>query len=383
MSSKLLPLELVDYTPGELFTRLSVPETEAIHTGGLYLSPEGMEVWKPLDAKPYANADYRVETREADVLDLMAGQPGFPRNWRVEESNQRRWLVRPVCKVVGQTVLIDEIDLAFALLVEQAVRLLNAHFCEINDNHLSVAIDPTSGEPFILDLSNASPVDPSSSFQPNDCYLIEKWFAEVGLYELATLRSHARSVTYCSKWMLSDHYDSYQHVYRCDRALPKEAALALNGVFQKHRNQQWLVTRRELEPELVRHCALTWGWSPIAYQLGQYYQQTELRLRTCTGQAIPVICTGQLVVVHTCGVTIRGIVEAMQPPPWAPTWANDLDVCYKVNGQWYSQPVFPPSDVKPRSQWFLGKLYTEPSDPPILLVKPDGNMQGATAPRLG
>jgi len=118
MSSKLLPLALVDYTPGELFTRLPVPETEAIHTGG-YLSLDGMEVWKPLDAKPYANADYRVETREADVLHLMAGQPGFPRNWRVEESNQRRWLVRPVCKVVGQTFSRDDVDLAFALPVDK------------------------------------------------------------------------------------------------------------------------------------------------------------------------------------------------------------------------------------------------------------------------
>ncbi|MDX2241547.1 MAG: hypothetical protein NW224_12755 [Leptolyngbyaceae cyanobacterium bins.302] len=380
---KLLPLDLINHPPAETFTRLAVPEHEAIHTGGLYLSPDKTEVWKPLDAKPYANADCRIETREAEVLHSMAGQPGFPKNWRVESANGRRWLVRPLCQVVGQTFPLEQVDLAFALAVEQAVRSLNAHFWEINDNHLSVAIDPVSGEPFILDLSNASPIDPHSTFKPNDCYLIEKWFVEVGLNDLATLRCHARSVTHSAKWMLSDRYDSYQHVYRCNRSLPKQAAFALDGVFQKYRNQKWLVTRHELEPELMQHCDLTWGWSSIVYQLGRYYQATELGLRTCTGRSIPVICTGQLVVVDTCGVRITGVVEAIAAPPWAPTWATDLDICYKVNEQWYSQSVFPAPEVKLRSQWFLGKLYTDPSDPPILLVKHDGNEQGATAPALG
>ncbi|MDX2239240.1 MAG: hypothetical protein NW224_01040 [Leptolyngbyaceae cyanobacterium bins.302] len=74
------------------------------------------------------------------------------------------------------------------------------------------------------------------------------------------------------------------------------------------------------------------------------------------------IHTGQSVIVFTCGVSIRGAVQQIQPSPWG-------EPCYLIHNQWYCQDVYPDPNIKPRSQWFLGKLYTEPSDPPILLVK--------------
>jgi|GEM_PF-3153015 len=78
-----------------------------------------------------------------------------------------------------------------------------------------------------------------------------------------------------------------------------------------------------------------------------------------------IIYTGQQVIVHTCGVTIRGIVQQIQPNLWG-------ESCYLIHDQWYCQKVYPDLTNKPRSQWFLDKLYTEPSDPPVLLVKYEG-----------
>ena len=52
------PLSLGDVTPGDGFTRMEMPLTpkgypEGIHTGGPFLSPDELTVWKPLDCRPY------------------------------------------------------------------------------------------------------------------------------------------------------------------------------------------------------------------------------------------------------------------------------------------------------------------------------------------
>jgi len=43
---------------------------EGQHTGGPFLSPNGLTMWKPLDCLPYANCECRVPTAEAIVLEL-------------------------------------------------------------------------------------------------------------------------------------------------------------------------------------------------------------------------------------------------------------------------------------------------------------------------
>src|SRR2546430_12019622 len=84
------PLEFHNISPGADFTERLPGE----HTGGPFVNPDGQELWKPLDCLPYPNAPHRVETREATILERLAGTPGFPRNWRVEQANGRRFLVR-------------------------------------------------------------------------------------------------------------------------------------------------------------------------------------------------------------------------------------------------------------------------------------------------
>ena len=71
-------LEFHSVAPGTGFTQRLVGE----HTGGPFVSPDGEELWKPLDCLPYPNSAHRVATREDEILGLLADAPGFPRNWR-------------------------------------------------------------------------------------------------------------------------------------------------------------------------------------------------------------------------------------------------------------------------------------------------------------
>jgi hypothetical protein len=63
-----LPLSIRDVAPGPDFTRLTGTRPDGlpdgVHTGGAWLSPDGREVWKPLDARPYANADGHIPASE-------------------------------------------------------------------------------------------------------------------------------------------------------------------------------------------------------------------------------------------------------------------------------------------------------------------------------
>ena len=63
-----LSLSIRDVAPGPDFTRLTGTQPhglpDRVHTGGALLSPDGREGWKPLDARPYANADGRIPTNE-------------------------------------------------------------------------------------------------------------------------------------------------------------------------------------------------------------------------------------------------------------------------------------------------------------------------------
>ncbi len=154
----VLALEVGNRTPGANFTKLRIPCNEGFHTGGPYLSPDGLEVWKPLDGISHlSTVTCRIPTQEAIVLECMADKPGFPRNWRVELANDRQWLIRAKCQVIGQGLPITSLSLSQILYIENAVRFLNANHWEVADR-LSIAIDPNTNTPFILDLSAARQV---------------------------------------------------------------------------------------------------------------------------------------------------------------------------------------------------------------------------------
>ena len=276
----LLPLEVADRTPGDGFTKLPIPDGEGLHTGGPFLSPDGLEVWKPLDGiSNIISLIGRIPTQEAIVLEQMADQPGFPRNWRVELENDRLWLVRSRCKVLGQDLPIDSLTPDQVLSVEQAVRSLNAQYWEINDR-ITVAIDPSTHQPFILDLSAAQPMGeaPNSVCKANDQTGIDIWLKEIGATELMSLRHQARNLLISLEWMESEYDETHRYVYRLKTdeqpdviesafELRQNQSLAdqVGGVAWLYQKHWWIVTPEPIGPDQADLLGLEWGWSEIVY----------------------------------------------------------------------------------------------------------------------
>lgn len=200
MAETVLPLELGDVAPGPDFTKMEMGRgingvPEGVHTGGPWLSADGKEVWKPLDAKPYPNATGRYPTNEDVCLEAMAGRPGFPVNWRVEERNGRRWLVRPLCWLWPQERQLRS-RLEVVLLIEQAVFDLNAAGWEAFGSDLpQAAIDP-AGNWFVLDLSAAFRPPTWRQDWHGDRAQVWRWIEAVGYGDLANLRRRGMNVAY-------------------------------------------------------------------------------------------------------------------------------------------------------------------------------------------
>jgi len=223
-----------DIVPGEGFTKMPMGKNlegtqEGFHTGGPWLSPDGSEVWKPLDARPHPGADCRLSTNEAECLEEMAGRPGFPRNWRIEEQNGRRWLVRPKCWLWPQDKESGlRADLDAILLVESAVRDLNAHGWEAFGSDVpQLAYDP-DGNWFILDLSAAFKPSKWQTDWHGDRERVLKWFGLVGYEHLADLRRRGRQV---------QHNIALSSIIQRDDKEPYRADAVFYGIDHESRKQ--------------------------------------------------------------------------------------------------------------------------------------------------
>jgi hypothetical protein len=283
-----LPLTLGDVAPGEGFTRLSIPAREGRHTGGPFLSPDGSEVWKPLDGRPYPNAGYRVATQEDVVLELMAGTIGFPRNWRVQQAYGRRFLVRKLARVIPETFEVVCVTKAHVLQIEQALRLLNAKYWTIGDL-LKVAIDPETQEPFVLDLSIAYPMgSPTASppYKADDSWVFERWAKEVvGHSQIVKLRGDARHVVHQIRWV-REHGHRHWWVYGSSDDVMDErwpGTAIPNAIYVPADKQgtgmySWVVVPAQLSNALVSYYHLVWGWAPIVYEAEVYTYPGETSL---------------------------------------------------------------------------------------------------------
>lgn len=270
-----LPLAIRASAPGEGFTRMQIPAGEGMHTGGVYLSPGGQKVWKPLDGRPDPDAAYHLPTQEDIVLSLMAGTVGFPKNWRVEVANDRRWLVRKLAYVIPETYERSMLTLDMVLQVEQALRALNAKKWELNDP-LRVAIDPDTYEPFLLDLSSARPgkgLEAPLAFRANDALLFERWASEVaGFEELVLYRCAARNVVHSINWFEGPYGKTHHWVYGSEHR-PISASWAsipdavyAPAVWAETGVHTWVVTPGVLGNDLVSSYQLRWGYGPIVYE---------------------------------------------------------------------------------------------------------------------
>lgn len=274
-SQERLPLSLREVSPGDGFARLALPPGEGLRTGGPFLSPDGQEVWKPLDARPGPEADYLVPTREETVLHLMAGTVGFPVNWRVEVAKGRRWLVRMLAYPVPEVYERGMLTLEVVLQVEQAVRALNGkQWVLLSD--LRVAIDADTYEPFLLGLSTALPgIGPETSLtgQANDSILFERWASEVAGFEALVLyRRAAHSVVHSADWLAGPYGQSHRWVYGSEyRPIDSTWASIPDAVYvpsswKATGVHTWVVVPGPLSNDLADRYQLRWGYGPVQYE---------------------------------------------------------------------------------------------------------------------
>ncbi len=273
-----LPIEIRDVAPGPGFTRLDPGKTysglpDGIHTGGCWLSPDGNEVWKPLDGRPAVNADHHLPTREAECLEAMAGSPAFPRNWRVEEAGEvtvdgiiytRRWLVRRKAWVVPDDFAAHRMNFDAIHEVERGMRALDRAGWSMGD-HLQVAYD-RQGRVFILSLSCAYQTDTPTQNE----HRFRKWARAMGLDSLVDFRKRAEAVT--SDLGIIDQYGEpywYAHVYASvNRPISSlwadiPNAIFIDGDYDRSGVWTWVVVPEPLDDEIVNKFELAWGWSPV------------------------------------------------------------------------------------------------------------------------
>jgi|GEM_PF-777276 len=288
-SSRQLPLAVRDIPPGPGFARVNNADANGlpnIHTGGVWRSPDGREYWKPLDGRPYSNADFHLPTQEAEALELMADVPGFPRNWRVEEipvvvdgqTYTRRWLVREQVWPVPAEYPADRLRLDDVRAIEDGLRRLNQRGWGIGD-HLSVAID-RQRRPLILDLSAAGPEE-NPAADDTDRFL--RWAESMGYGRLVQLRRAGRDLTDMAsaygdpQWPRGEDGRpdlGYVHVY-ASRNRPAAAtwvdvpgAHFRAGDVAQEGVHTWVVTKEPLSAEQIQRFDLTWAWSPVRYSGG-------------------------------------------------------------------------------------------------------------------
>lgn len=260
-----LPLALAAVAPGPTFRPLPLPPSEGLHTGGVWVEPGTGSIWKPLDALPYPNAPGRVPTAEADALAAVADHPLFPRNWRVAQQAGRAWLVRPRLQVVPDDMPATALAPPQLAVIEAGLRLLNARGWTVGDA-LRVALDPATGGPVLLDLSNTH-----QTAEPDDEW---RWWAY--LERLATpaaaalhqLRRLAKHLVRRAAW------DGGEHVYTARLlpvALPPDARLLPMGAAavpprcDLPDRAAWVVAPRPLAADEAAAAGLTWAWSPLPY----------------------------------------------------------------------------------------------------------------------
>jgi hypothetical protein len=272
-----LPLSIRDVAPGAGAIRLTGTRHDGLpdgfHTGGAWLFED--RVWKPLDGRPFANADYHYPTLEAECLEELAGAPYFPRNWTVEEANGRRFLVRDEAYVLTP----QEARASHYLPeIEQALRYMNSFRWELGDE-VSVALSRQG--PFILDLSNVGRCKTDKPpYAADDDERMRRYCRAAGDEYTARLRERAKHLLDPLQFEaqygvpLNKSLD-YRYVYASfyrplsttwAKRLPEDALLIPGGDRSELATPHtWVVTTAPLDPDVVYAYELTWGWSPIAY----------------------------------------------------------------------------------------------------------------------
>lgn len=223
------------------------------------------EVWKPLDGRPYANAEHHYPTKEAEALEALKGHPAFPKNWRVEESNGRMWLVRPKLLVLGNDFSFSDITKLkdFCHEVEDAVRYMNSANWLLNDD-ISVALDKHY-TPTILDLSCAQYMI-SRAACDSEWWRVEKFLNQAGMATLVERRIKAHGMI-TQVWLhahvrYSYVYGSYYRPFSTLWAtMPTGCHYVHNAVRNNIDPHTWILTDKMLPDDTVYRYELFPAWA--------------------------------------------------------------------------------------------------------------------------
>lgn len=274
-----LPISIRDVPPHPKAKRLNGTRPDGlpdgVHTGGAWLWED--RVYKPLDARPYVNADCHVRTNEVEFLEEMSDVDLFPKNWILEEHNGRQFLVRDEAitpKTEHDYHQYVSVELAFK--VEQAIREANRRHWELGD---AISLAYAKGEWFILDCSNAFRRSENlpSHFRANEEYRILKFFRLCGYDVLAERRDRGHHAVSSLEFLqkkedLSKADVAFQYVYGSYSRpfslvwarLPNDVAVM---ILSQERNDQipysWIITNKPLQKSILDRYELTWCWSPI------------------------------------------------------------------------------------------------------------------------
>ena len=280
----IYPLSVRDKKPHVHATKIKGTRADGlpdgVHTGGCYLI-DG-EVWKPLDGRPYLNADHHAATLEAECLEANSDLPFFPKNWRIEERNERRWLVRNEAYIVGKEhgkkIDFNEIDKDTIMLLEQTVRELNRRGWEINDP-ISLGFDVENSVWFIVDLSSCNKLPDDSPYHCDEEYRIYQFMEWCGYDKLVAFRKKGRTMLH--DWVYSadeielkiERLFKYENVYASFNrpfslvwaTLPNETKLIHEDKADWKRSipWTWILTVEPLPDDVQKRYELRWAWSPI------------------------------------------------------------------------------------------------------------------------
>lgn len=243
---------------------------DGVHTGGVYRWQS--EIWKPLDGRPYMNADFVCPTLEAEFLEAMQDLASFPKNWRVEIANGRKWLVRPEVMVLSEKDC-QHLSRDVVLQIEQDVMECNRRGWEVNDA-FQVAFDRNTYQYFILDCSSAQKMSGKGAYAANEFDRIMRFFKLCGLDSLVELRQNARHLLspleFCDKHPEAMNGD-YKHVYASfNRPFSLMWASLGQDCILEHQKRDgnrvphtWIVTQEPLPDDKVFAYELTWAYSKL------------------------------------------------------------------------------------------------------------------------
>lgn len=282
-------------SPGEGFKHFGTTvradgRPDGFHTGGVWLTPDETEVYKPLTAWPCANATKRYPTDEAKCLSEMSGQPGFlpPDAWRIVLSASKLWLVMPRIRFWPQDMdILPHPSLEDFLAVEEAVKTLNAAGWEYNDPPQLAYYE---GKPVLMDFSNAHKPSKWIHRHHGDGWRMAMWWERcTGRENIAQLRRRGFHVhhavqlpEFCSKQ--EEPYDvraafgqrhsnedlgAWKYIYAATEwDIPEDLSIPPDTKWLKADGAKfptvyaWVVSLRPLTPKEIKQYQLTMAWTP-------------------------------------------------------------------------------------------------------------------------